>query len=453
MAAVKFFSSSSTKTLKAHASRLRDITKVLIEDTERCDIFKHASAMAYVSLLSLIPSLAAVFTLVSLFLPIFGGQGELLLQVRSFILSNLAAGSGDKVLEYLDSFLANLDIAKIGATGFAGVTVSLVLLLRQVENALNRIWQVQVARNMFTRFIYFSAFLMLSTLFAGIAIGVLSGGSLAALNPFAADAAPRSFLARITPHLAVLAGFIALYKVVPNRFVAFRHAIVGAIPAAFFLTQASRFYGHFTASFTNYQAVYGALAAVPVFLLWLYVMWVIILLGAVFAWRAEQGFSFEKSISELQETWTPSERYRANLIQSWMPIICLTAIFQRFMKGDGMGVQGHELSARLHLAAPWVADALEFLRERRHVVAVLGSNDGLGEHTLDRTYFPAFPPESVSLDGLTKSLEQGFQEWATQWQPDWDPSLRDVITMFTVPNQRSAMTMAELLAKLESAQL
>ena len=116
--------------------------------------------MAYVTLFSLVPSLAAVFTLLGLFLPILGEHSNLMDMARQFLFKNLATGSGTSVIEYLDRYIAGLNLKRIGMSAFAGLIVTLIILLRQIEEALNRIWMVHKARTMMTRFIYFWLFLV-----------------------------------------------------------------------------------------------------------------------------------------------------------------------------------------------------------------------------------------------------------------------------------------------------
>ncbi len=134
------------------------VFRVLRLDAERSDLFKHASGMAYVTLFSLVPSLAAVFALISLFKPVFGPGSQIFDLVQSFILTNLATGTGQMVTSHIRGFLANLNMTKIGLTGFLGLIFSLVLILRQIELAFNTIWQVSKPRHVIMRFIYFWTF-------------------------------------------------------------------------------------------------------------------------------------------------------------------------------------------------------------------------------------------------------------------------------------------------------
>ena len=128
---------------KPHFDKIQAFFSIWWKDIQRCDVFHHAYSMAYVSLLSLIPSLSAIFAVLSLFSPLLESDSQFIGDVRRFLLEHLASGSGAQVVSQIEGFLQNLDVRKIGLTGFAGTLVTLILLLKQIEMALNRIFQVK----------------------------------------------------------------------------------------------------------------------------------------------------------------------------------------------------------------------------------------------------------------------------------------------------------------------
>ena len=158
----------------------KSIISVLIQDLIRTDVLKQASVMAYVTLVSLVPSLVAVFAVIALFSPMLGDDSTLVDQLRGFVLSNLTPSSAETVVGYLERMLSRLDVASLGWSAFASVMVSLILLLRQIEEALNQIFLVRASRNPFTRFMYFWTFLSLGALVLGFSVGAASGFDLQA---------------------------------------------------------------------------------------------------------------------------------------------------------------------------------------------------------------------------------------------------------------------------------
>lgn len=403
--------------------------KILYGDMERCDLFKHASAMSYVTLFSLVPSLAATFTLVALFKPFLGEDSVLFMKLKSFVLSNLAAGSGETVIQYLENFLANLDLTKIGLTGFVGIIISLVLLLRQIELALNRIWMVKRPRNIFARFVYFWTIVTLGTFVIGLAIGILSGFNLGNilpfLNPGHTASASHGFLSSLSPWIACWVLFTLLYKVVPNCHVPLKFAALGALPASIFLILASRLYGFYAGHLTNYKAVYGAVAALPVFLLWLYIIWCIVLLGAVVAWRSEQGFELSEDMDDESPHLTPIEKYRNHQLQALVPYMALVGVYQRFTEGGGKGITPGEMAIRWNIPLPWIEEAVEILLEKRLIVLAgcLGPEQDLRE----REMFPAFPADSATVAKFHESLSEPTRQWFNEWKHQWPTDIKSLI--------------------------
>jgi len=431
-----------------------EVAKILNNDMTRCDLFKHASAMAYVTLFSLIPSLAAVFALISLFKPFLGEEGSLYTMAKDFILQNLAAGSGEQVIQYIESFIMNLNLTKIGITGFAGTIVTLVLLLRQIEIALNQIWLVKKERNIFTRFIYFWTFLTFGTFVIGIAIGVISGFNFESLNPFdksvnvSVGHGVRTFF---TTFLSSMVFFSFVYKIVPNTVVSFKDAFFGALPATILFTIASKFFGLYTNSFTNYAAVYGALAAVPVFLLWLYVLWLITLLGALLAWRSQQGFTLHNKMDKSADK-SVRVRYRNNKIQAALPYLTLLLIYQRFASAKGNGIQGCEIVDALRFPVSWVSDALDILLEHKLVIAGSDSQTDISNDAAQNFYFPTTPAETLTLETVFARLGADVFAWLEEWKTDWPNDVKEILrTLWQA--QADAMpdiTMAKALQKFST---
>lgn len=424
--------------------------RTLLEDMRRSDMFRHASAMAYVTLFSLIPSLAVTFSLMSIFTSVFGETGGWMQKGRDFLLSNLAAGSGDRALEYIESFLQNLDLKKIGLTGFAGMLVTLIMLLKQIEEALNRIWLIHKPRSLWTRFLYFWLCLTLGTFLVGLLIGILSvsvmskfeflGGShLSGISAIFTQALP--------PTLIFLAFFI-LYKVVPNTHVHWRPALAGAIPATFIFWQSARLYGWYTAKFTNYQAIYGALAAVPLFLLWLYIVWVIALLGAVISWRVQQGFNLKRDSDSDEVHLTPTERFRNAQIQQSIPLLVLIAIAERFKSATGHGLTISELNHDLNLPEYWIRDALTILEECGFIVCRGATEMDLNDS--DGEFFPTFPPDSYTVVQVVEKLSASAQEWLKHWEHRWPGDLKRVAAHYGAIDLKSG-SVSDLVTRLRSA--
>jgi membrane protein len=414
--------------IPALSKRIIHIGVTLNHDMQRCDLFKHASAMAYVTLFSLIPSLAATFGLISLFKPFLGKDSELLNTAKNYILRNLATGTGEQLITYLESFLSNLDMTKIGLTGFAGLLFTLIMLLRQVEFALNRIWLVQKPRHVVIRFVYFWTFLTLGTLVVGLCIGVLSGFSIHRLNPFThVDLSfGQKIITFLTPWFSTFLFFALLYKTVPNTVVGTRYAMYGAMIASFLLNIATAGYGLLAPAFTNYRAVYGALAALPMFLMWLYILWLITLFGALLAWRFEQSFQVNDDTDNQSIYLSETERCRNHRLQAMMPLIVLMSIHHKYRLADGLGIDSHELSHQLALPLPWIQEALGVLKEKKLIVSFVEDRSESGQLY---KFFPATPGDKAKTSDVVATLQIETHRWIDEWISHFPKDLRALIKL------------------------
>jgi membrane protein len=233
----------------------------------------------------------------------------------------------------------------------------------------------------------------------------------------------------IAPKVATIAFFVMLYKVVPNTYVPFKHALIGAIPAAILFIAASNSYGGFTSRFTNYQAVYGALAAIPLFLLWLYVLWLITLFGAVIAWRAQQGFTFKEEVGEEAKA-TPLEKYRNHQLQSLTPLLTLTLIYKNFSSANGEGFSAQQICNETHLPTSWILESLEVLESKKYIVRASNSNSDIDDSML-ASYFPTVPPAKLNLQSFAKELSAASYDWLSDWEAEQSEELKNLVNKVT----------------------
>ena len=371
---------------------------------KRCDIFKYASATAYISFLSLVPSLIVIFSLATFFSPLLGKNSDLLHQGKDFILSHLATGSGERVISYLDRLLTNTDIGKIGITGFFSMVFTLVLLLRNVELALNRIFQVFKERSMIARSVQFWTFLTLGFFLSFLITGMLSDFDL--LNLFEKSKNPESSLlmAQLLPGIAVFLFFSLLYKLVPNCYVKGIHAAWGSFFATLILMLAIKTFGHYTTYFTNYRSLYGTLAVIPIFILWIYIIWLITLLGAVITWRIAQGMSNDESSDWHHHFQSHYDTYQ---MKSILPVLITMLVQESFIKGRSSSINGHQIAHTLSIPESWVLEALGILREY-HLIASVESSS---KDSLLQNLYPTSLISDKNNRDIFQLLGTGSKHW------------------------------------------
>ena len=247
-----------------------------------------ASSLTFTSLLSLVPIVTVALTVISAF-PVFGQMTGAL---QAFILQNLVPASADVIATYTHQFTTNA--AKLTAVGIAFLVVTAIMLLLTIDRAFNDIWRVRRGRPIVQRvFVYWTLItvgpvligssLTLTSWLVGQAVGLVRGVPGAGI-----------IVLSIVPVLLTSMALALLYAAMPNRRISLRDAILGGLLAGIAFEVMKRGFAFYIAQFPTYKLVYGALATLPVFLLWIYLSWLVVIFGAVVVaalpeWRAAAG--------------------------------------------------------------------------------------------------------------------------------------------------------------------
>lgn len=238
--------------------------------------FQTAGSLSFTTVLAIVPILTVALALASAF-PVFDSMVEALRRVAvSHFLPD--TGGVEAVTAQLASFRANA--AQLTLIGLAFLAVTAIMLMLTVDEVLNRIFRADRARPFVRRVTAHAVLLTLGPVLIGGSISMTSflvGYSLGLITDMheVAKAALRAI-----PFVFTFAALALLYLLVPSRHVAPRHAIIGATLAGCSFEVAKRGFGLYVAQFPTYTMIYGAFAVMPVFLLWIYVSWVVILGGA-----------------------------------------------------------------------------------------------------------------------------------------------------------------------------
>lgn len=235
-----------------------------------------AQALSYTTLLSLVPLTTLAFGLFSVF-PVFE---KWMMAVQAFLYSHFVPASGDVVQKYLNQFASKS--AQLTAVGLLFLVVTALMLMATIEQTFNEIWRVTNRRKAVYRFLAYWAILTLGPLLLGLSLSVTSAVlSLSLFRGAGVFGSVWQFFVGTVPFFATTAAFMLLYMLVPNANVYWRHALVGSLISAVLFEIAKRGFALIVVKYSSYQLVYGAIAALPVFLIWIYVSWAIILMGAL----------------------------------------------------------------------------------------------------------------------------------------------------------------------------
>ncbi len=236
---------------------------------DRC--FQHAAALAYTTLLSLVPLLAVVFAVATAF-PIFEHFNE---QFQEIIFENFVPTSSIVVQNYIQDFVKKT--SQLTAAGIWGLIIVSLMLIATIDRALNTIWRTPKTRGLLMSFLVYWSLLTLGPLFIGASLAATS--YLVSL-PLISYATSSTSLLLIMPFLLSVFAFSLLYIIAPNHTVIIKHGIAGGLFAALLFEIAKKGFALYVKHFPTYETIYGTLAIIPFFLVWIYISWVIALLGA-----------------------------------------------------------------------------------------------------------------------------------------------------------------------------
>ena len=274
----------------------------------------NAAALTYTTLFAVVPLMTVSYAMLAA-VPSFQGVGE---QIQGWVFENFVPATGEVVQEYLSEFTAQA--RKLTAVGILFLFVTSIMMMKNIEAALNRIWRVSDPRKGMSSFLLYWAVLSLGPVLIGF--GLLLTSYLASLPLFysASELVGRQVLLALLPPLLSTAAFTLLYAAVPNCRVPIRNAAIGAVTAALMFEIAKRGFAFFVAQFPSYELVYGAFAAVPMFLVWIYISWSIVLFGAEISraltiYHAERSRSrephFYTLLATLEQLWLGQQRGEA----------------------------------------------------------------------------------------------------------------------------------------------
>lgn len=283
------------------------------EFTERRVVNK-ASALTYSTLLAIIPILALLFAIARG----FGFSNLLEDQFRNGLGGQ--AQTAETILSFIDSYLSHAKSGIFIGVGLIMLFYTVLLLTHNMERTFNSIWQVKKPRSLYRKMTdYFSMMLLLPLLIMlSSGISIFMSTFLKTMEEFFLLAPVIKFLVRLTPFVLTWGMFTALYIFMPNTKVKLKFAIVPGILAGSAFQAFQYLYIGSQIWVSQYNAIYGSFAAIPMFLLWTQISWSICLYGAQLCYVAQnlRNFSFSK------ETENISRRYHDFLCILIMSLIC-----------------------------------------------------------------------------------------------------------------------------------
>jgi len=275
---------------------------------------RQAAGLSYVSLLAIVPLLAIGLAIFTGF-PAFAAMRA---NVQELILRNLLPDLEVRVSDQLTTFIENA--SNMTGPGLIGLGVTAILLLSNINGALNGIWRVAEPRPLVMRVMVYWMLLTLGPLLIGASLTVSSYAFAAVQWLDVGQVTELRIVSRLVSMALATLGFGLIYFIVPNRSIHLGHALAGGLVAAILLETLKALFGLYLRHFPSYQLVYGAVSTIPIFLVWMYLSWAVILFGAETAaalpeWRtarargrhkAGPGASLALGLSLMARLWQAS---------------------------------------------------------------------------------------------------------------------------------------------------
>jgi membrane protein len=388
--------------------------------------FAASGALSYTTLISLVPLAIIAFGTLAVF-PILSKVHD---ELVALVFRALVPSIGEQAEWWFRTFTNSA--AQTTAIGVAGISATGILLLVTVEDQLNLIWRVTSPRPWVQRILAYWTLITLGPLLIGISLSLSTYFEIAARHVGLGEEAVAWFasswlhsLARAVPALLEFVALTLLYCLIPNCAVRWRDGAFGALIATIAIEILKIGFSIYIGASSFYQTVYGALAIIPIFLLWMYISWMAVLLGAIVAaalpnWR----------IDERMGT-VPSGGVRLGFS---LALIASLARAQR----RGQTRSTPALASELGVATTVIDEHLRPLAEA-----------GFAAHTQDGRWVLSWAPETATLHDLYEALHLPLAgRWMAQasavWQRQVAPAMDRIVK---AESAAMGVTIASLLAE------
>jgi len=356
---------------------------------DRCLL--RASALTYTSLLSFIPLLALMFSV----LKGLGVQNR----IEPLILEHITVGSEDVVVRVIE-YINNTNVGRLGTFGLVFLILTVLTLLSNIEESFNAIWYVRETRSLLRRFADYFSVVILGPIFLLLAVTMTSALEAQAFTHKLQELTYVGDLVRILfkvlPYIAMWAAFAFLYTYMPNIKVQLRAAVVGGIFGGTLWQISQWIYVNFQIGVAKYNAIYGTMAALPILMVWIYASWVIVLFGleVAYAWQ---------NLRNLRQEALGGDANFAS--REWMALTAALVVAERFQLGEPPQPAA-EIAGALQLPVKLTRELLRDLVRLRILSEVTAGDDA------ELCYQPARALEALSVHGLLQTLIDNGEDFS-----------------------------------------
>ncbi|HKJ77720.1 MAG TPA: YihY/virulence factor BrkB family protein, partial [Gammaproteobacteria bacterium] len=322
------------------------------QDLGQGELSLRATGLVYTTLLALVPALAVSFSV----LKGFGVHEKLEPALLGFL--QPLGERAPELTERIVHFVENVHVGVLGSLGMALLLYTVVSLLQKIEGAFNRVWRVRHSRSLARRFSDFLSVLLVGPFLVFLALGITASVSSNTLVQTLLAIEPLGTLmvwaGKVMPYLLVIAAFAFVYTYIPNTRVRIRAALMGAAVGGILWQTMGSFFASFIATSGRYTAIYSGFAIVVLFMVWLYLSWLILLLGAQVAFYAQH--------PELVRPYRP-ERPAGPRARERAGLEVMYRVVGAYERGEARWTRDHLLSA-LRMPAGLLEEVVDLLGEQ-----------------------------------------------------------------------------------------
>jgi len=366
--------------LRRHGVHYLQILALVLKAFRGDQCLLRASALTFTTILSLVPFFALTFAV----LKGFGVHNK----IEPLILEKVAAGSQETV-DTIITYINNTNMTSVGAIGLVALVLTVVSVLGNIEEAFNVIWGVKETRSFYRKFSDYLSVVITGPLLLLAAVSFTTSLQSQSIvrwlveKSYLGDAL--LFIFRLAPYVTIWLALVFLYIFIPNTRVRFRSALFGGILAGTIWQFAQWGYIHFQVGVAKYNAIYGTLSLLPVFMVWIYTSWLIVLFGVEVVCAHQNIRNFRREVRNSAYSHSRKE------------LLCLT-ILENIAAAFHFGRpprSSTQLAEELDVPVRVVRELLSLLMESGYILASAGENP---------TYSPARELEHIAIMDVLATL-------------------------------------------------
>ena len=371
---------------------------------QRNNLFTRAAALTYTTLLSLIPVLAIMF----MFFKAFGGK-MVEEKIKPMILEFLASGAGDTISEYIDSFLGSATVDALGSIGAVFLLLAVYSILSSIERSFNMVWQMKKDRSPIEQLKTYLSIVFIAPVL--LIISIWLAGRLEFIIQ-AGDNVWGGFstfiIFQLLPFFLIMLMFIFILIIMPNTKVKLKHATIGAFIGAILYTILKAIFIHFTKMAGNYGVIYGSLAALPFFMLWIYFSWIIVLLSVQITF-------VRQNIHNLKHMEINVETNRADKIK--IALMITFKILKDFINGNERS-NLFEISSKLDIPLKDVNQCIAKLEHSGIIIEIAKKQNA---YTLN------IPVEKLTIDKILSAVDKMYLDTKKYHSEKQFPEISEIL--------------------------